>query len=348
MRYSSSHLKQFFTTFSASLILSGCASYDPNDIHHLSSSLPNFTQEQILPQVKDNQYCQADLDADLLYGMGYRFYRQRKLADAQTCLAMAAPEFPQAYCFLSDIAESSTNLTDEQKQQAMFRYTAFASTLNQTCAEYRLHLAYQDGDLGLKPNQKLSFLWLERTALHGDPKAQAKLAETYEKQQNDLIDAHAWVRIFNLDSEIEVVDKNAIKLDLDRITKQMTADQLAESDQVFLQNLARVRYKKDIYADEMRYKTAFYSASVHLAAPKALAGMNQTQREAFVSEQMAQALKVPEIKTNGQLISYIALAGFAQQAGKPFTLSQNPKLMTVIQDNELKTEDKIEKGRALI
>lgn len=346
--YKKINLKLITTGLATTFFLVGCASYDPQDINHLNASLPRLSQEQVLPKVSANQYCNTSMDSDLLYGMGYRFYRQRKLADAQTCLTMAAPEFPQAYCFLSDISENTTNLNAEQKQQTMFRYTARAATLNQTCAEYRLYQAYQDGGLGLDPNAKLSFLWLERTALHGDPKAQAQLADTYERQQKDLINAHAWVEIFNLDSGIEVVDKNAIKLDLERIANQMTPDQLAQSHDVFLLNLSRVRYKKDIYADEMRYKTAFYSASVYLEDPQAFKDQNQTQRESFVQKQMEDALALPYIKTNGQLISYIAIASYARQNGQIVTLSQNEKITDLLKDTSLSTQERIKQGKAAL
>lgn len=334
-----------------SLTLAACAS-DPNDISHLNATLPNFKQSDVLPKVSANQYCKPNLDGDLLYGMGYRFYRQRKLSDAQTCLAMAAPEFPQSFCYLSNIAENSTNLTQEQKQQAMFRYTAFAATKNQSCAEYQLHLAYAGDpnakDLDVKPQAKRAFLWLERAAIHGDPLSQAKVAETYEKAMNKPIEALAWVRIFNLDSEIEVLDKDAIKLDEKHLEDALTEAQRQESDAVFLQNLARVKYKKDVYAEDLRYKNAFYSGSVYLEAPDAMLSMTQAEREAFVQTQIQHALDLDYIKTNGQLVSYLALSAYAKAQNKPVNVENNSQIKALLENRELKTSEQIAKGKALL
>ena len=58
------------------VLLAACASTTPENtapkIPELNDTLPKLTLDSVLPKVSTNEYCNPAMEADLLFGIGYK------------------------------------------------------------------------------------------------------------------------------------------------------------------------------------------------------------------------------------------------------------------------------------
>nr|WP_315446461.1 sel1 repeat family protein [uncultured Pseudomonas sp.] len=315
-------------------VLAGCASKETP----LNDTLPLLTQQDVLPAVTASEHCNAQMDSDILFGIGFQMYENQELDDAKTCMVMAAPKHPRAFCYLSMITAQDEQLTTEQRNRQAFNYTAYAARQNDWCAEYGLYQDYKYGNSGVKADAALATRWLERSSLHGYPEAQKDLIKQYEEQGN-LVAAYAWTKIM-----AKADDATAS----DALRKKMTAAQIAEGDKRYSELAGQVTSKEAMYAEAREEDVGRYSAEIYQEWPDTFKGMSSTERYDYVKQTMYTAIKQPFTKSRGHVLSYIVIDRAAKLKKSYADISKDQRIVAIMEDPDLSVGETIESGLLVV
>jgi len=322
-----------------SALILGCVSTSEqhDTTADLNATLPQLTLKTVLPPAQANAYCTAQMDSDILYGLGTQLFSADDTANAKSCLIFAAPEHNRAFCYLSLIADRDQEKSQAEKDQESFNYIAYAASRNDWCAEYGMWRIYQIGSKGVEQDPELAKRWLERSALHGYGESQSALAYRYEADE-DLASSLAWSRI--------VGDDHAEQQE--QLRQKMDAKQLAASDKLYESLQKRVISKEAMYAQAREEDIGRYSATIHLNDPEVLQGMETEQRRDFIRQAMFTALELPYVETREQVTLYMVLSRRAQMLEPGADILQNPQLVALLQDTELSFEQANADARRII
>ncbi|MCU7247677.1 sel1 repeat family protein [Pseudomonas koreensis] len=314
-------------------LLVGCAAKEPS----LNDTLPKLTLQNVLPNVTANEHCNAQMDSDILYGIGFQMYENQELDDAKTCMVMAAPKHTRAFCYLSMIVRQDEQLTTEQRDTEAFNYTAYAALQNDWCAEYGLYQTYKYGNVGVEADAALATRWLERSSLHGYPEAQKELIEQHE-ERGELANAYAWTKVMKDD------DNTAA----DALKKKMTAAQIADGEKRYSELAAQVASKKAMYAEAREEDVGRYSAEIYQEWPDTFKGMSSTERYNYVKQSMYTALDLPFTKSRGHVLSYIVINRAALLKKPDANIAKDPRIVAIMDDPDLSVGETIESGLKVV
>ncbi|VXC68242.1 SEL1-like repeat protein [Pseudomonas sp. 8O] len=322
-----------------SALMLGCASTPEqhDTTADLNATLPKLTLKTVLPPAQANSYCTAQMDSDILYGLGMQLFNANDTANAKSCLIFAAPEHNRAFCYLSLIADRDQEKSQAEKDQESFNYIAYAASQNDWCAEYGMWRIYQIGSKGVERDPERAKRWLERSALHGYGESQSALAYRYEADE-DLASSLAWSRI--------VGDDHAEQQE--QLRQKMDAKQLDSSDKLYESLQKRVISKETMYAEAREEDIGRYSATIHLNDPEVLQGMETEHRRDFIRQAMFTALELPYVETREQVTLYMVLSRRAQMLEPGADILQNPQLVALLQDTELSFEQANADARRII
>ncbi|AZD20337.1 sel1 repeat family protein [Pseudomonas chlororaphis] len=306
------------------VLLAACATTAPEKtepkIPELNDTLPKLTLESVLPKVSANEYCNPAMDADVLYGAGYKLYEAEDFKSAKSCFAMAAPNYTRAFCYLSTSTDQETDRPKAERDRESFNYIAYSAAQNDWCAEYGMYATYWFGDKDIPQDKHLAVRWLERSALHGNPEPQQSLADAAE-ESGDLVKAYAWLK---------VIDNTEDTSQLDALKGKMSPEQLAEGEQRFSELKARVTSKQVMYDEARAEEVAIFSAEIHFDIPDLFKGMTTAERQAFVKAAIAKARDSGKFKLHYAVTQYIIVSRLAQQRYPGVDVLQNPKLVVAI------------------
>lgn len=319
-------------------LLAGCSAGTSDKAPALNDTLPKQTLQSVLPAVADNEHCNAQMDTDIAYGIGFGLFNDQEFDAAKNCLVMAAPKHTRAFCYLSVIAGQEESKTPEQQSTESFNYMAYSATQNDRCAEYGLYREYFYGTFAAKQDKALGLRWLERSAMHGYPDAQSTLVAHYEEQGN-LAAAYAWTRIMATADDTTAVE--ALKA-------KMTAEQLADGEKRYTELNPQVTSKKAMFDEAREEDVARYSAEIYQAYPDTFKGVPAAERHAFVKQSMLTAIAQPFTKNRGDVRSYIVIARHAQMKNPAADILQNPAITDLIKDTELSVDETIQQALVVV
>lgn len=323
------------------VLLAGCTTASDKTADKESSlndTLPKLTLQNVLPTVASNEQCNAQMDSDILFGVGFLLYENQELDAAKTCMVLAAPKHPRAFCYLSMIAGQDESKTDEQRNTESFNYMAYSALQNDWCAEYGLYQAYNYGNTSAKQDTALALRWLERSARHGYPEAQKDLIEKYEEQGN-LSAAYAWTRIMAKADDTSAAD--ALKA-------RMSAAQITDGDQRYTQLTGQVTSKQALYAEAREEDVGRYSAEIYQDYPDTFKGLSSAERYDYVKQSMFKAIDLPFVKGRGHVLSYIVVNRQAQLKKPGVDIAQDKKIVAVMKDDELSVAETIEQALSIV
>lgn len=318
----------------AVLIIMGCTTDNkttekkPFD---LNDTLPKLTVADILPTVSNNEYCQSNLDSDILYGIGYKLYNANKYEQAKACFVMAAPKQTRAFCYLSTITDRDSTISLEQRNKQSFNYTAYAASKNDWCAEYGMYLTYQYGKKGMAKNEELALAWLERSARHGSPGSQEEMFSYYDGNGN-LPAAYAWLKL---------ADNVRGSKRAENFKKDMTAEQIADGEKLYNELYAVIPSKQVIYDEARNEDVGLYSAEIYLMYPDFFKDMSSEERVSWVKKEMLTALKEPYINKRQQVVSYLIIVRNAQLKNPSVDILKNNKIVALLKDEKLTVEKRV-------
>lgn len=312
--------------------LAGCSTQEVP----LNDTLPKLTARALLPTVTENEYCNAQMDSDILFGTGLLMYEDGSRDVAQTCLVMAAPKHPRAFCYLSTMVLQSGDLT--KNKDLVFNYTAYAAMQNDWCAEYGMYDMYSSGTLGAKKDAALATRWLLRSAQHGYPDARKQLIKQYE-QQGNLAEAYAWSE-FLTDSEDAHIG--------DTLKTRMTPTQIAEADKRYNELTPQVASKADMAAEEREEDVARYSAQVYQNYPDTFKGLTSAERYDYVKKAINQAMELPFTKGPDHVVGYIVINRAAQLKLSGAKIANDPRIVSLMEDDALSVDELIESGLLVV
>ena len=315
-------------------VLAGCASKETS----LNDTLPLLTLQDVLPTVTANEHCNAQMDSDILYGIGFQMYENREFKDAKTCMVMAAPKQTRAFCYLSMVARHDEALTADQRNTHAFNYMAYAAMHNDWCAEYGMYESYKYGTLGAKQDAALALRWLERSSLHGYDASQQILIEQYEEQGN-LSAAYAWTRIMAKADDTTAGDD---------FKNRMNAAQIAEGDKLYSELVNQVTSKKALYDEAREEDVGRYSADIYLNYPDTFKGMSSAERYDYVKQTMFKAIEQPFTKNRGDVMSYIVIDRAAKLKKSYADISKDQRIIALMEDRELTVGETIESGLLVV
>lgn len=306
----------------------GCATQEVP----LNDTLPKLTAQALLPAVTANEYCNAQMDSDILFGTGLLMYEHGSSETAQTCLVMAAPKHPRAFCYLSTIEMQSGDLS--KNKDRVFNYTAYAAKQNDWCAEYGMYDMYRSGTLGAKKDTALATRWLLRSSQHGYPDAQKHLIKQYEAQGN-LAEAYAWSK-FLTDTEDTAIGTTLIT--------RMTPEQVAEADKRYNELVPQVASKAALAAEERAEDVARYSAQIYQDYPDTFKGLTSAERYAYMSQSIGDAMDLPFIRNRDHVLIYIVINRAAQLKKADANIANDQRIIALIEDKRLTVDETIESG----
>ncbi|WP_252189532.1 sel1 repeat family protein [Pseudomonas sp. SK3(2021)] len=304
----------------------------------LNDTLPKLTLQSVLPAVANNKQCNTQMDSDILFGIGFRLYDEQEFDAAKSCMVMAAPKHPRAFCYLSMIAGQDESKTVEQRNIEAFNYMAYSALQNDWCAEYGLYQAYNYGHTSVPKDTALALRWLERSSLHGYPEAQKDLIETYEEQGN-LSAAYAWTRIMAKADDTTAAD--ALKT-------RMSPAQIADGDQRYTELSGQVTSKQAMYAEAREEDVGRYSAEIYQDYPDTFKGLSSAERYDYVKQSMYKAIDLPFAKGRGHVLSYIVVNRQAQLKKPGVDIAQDKKIVALMKDDELSVEETIEQALSIV
>ncbi|CAI8852149.1 MULTISPECIES: sel1 repeat family protein [Pseudomonas] len=314
--------------------LAGCATQEVS----LNDTLPKLTAQALLPAVTANQYCNAQMDSDMLFGTGLLMYEDREYVEAKTCLVMAAPKYPRAFCYLSAMVHEDDTLTSEQSSTLAFNYKAYAATKNDWCAEYGIFEVFEYGTYGVKKDPAIALRWLERSSLHGYPEAQKELIKQYEKR-GDLTNAYAWTKIMANADDAQA--GNPLK-------NRMTPVQLAEAAKRYSELVPQVASKAAMAAEEREEDVARYSAQVYQNYPDTFNGLSSAERYDYVKQAIHQAMELPFTKGPDHVVGYIVINRAAQLKLPGARIENDQRIVTLMEDKALSVDEIVESGLLVV
>jgi hypothetical protein len=315
-------------------LLAGCASQAPS----LNDTLPKLTLQSVLPTVTANAHCNAQIDSDIVYGIGYQLYEEGEFKDAKTCMVMAAPKHTRAFCYLSMIARYDETLTVDQRNSEAFNYMAYAALQNDWCAEYGMYESYKYGRVGAKQDTALATRWLERSSLHGYAESQQILIEQYTQQDN-LSAAYAWTRIM---AKAEDATSG------DDLKAKMTAAQIAEGDKLYSELLTQVTSKKTLRDEAREEDVGRYSADIYQHYPDTFKGLSSAERYDYVKQTMLTAIEQPFTKSRGDVMSYIVINRAALLKKPDANIANDQRIVSLMEDEDLSVDETIESGLLVV
>ncbi len=324
------------------VLLAACASTPAQNTEpkrpELNDTLPKLTLDSVLPKVSANEYCNPAMDADVLYGAGYKLNEIEDYANAKSCFAMAAPHYTRAFCYLSTTTDQETDKPKAERDRESFNYIAYSASQNDWCAEYGMYATYWFGDKDIPKDRDLALRWLERSALHGNPEPQQSLADAAE-ESGDLVKAYAWLKI---------IDNTEDTSQLDALKSKMSPEQLAAGEQRFGELKARVTSKQVMYDEARDEEVAIFSAEIHFDLPDLFQGMTTAERQAFVKAAIAKARDSGQFKLHYAVTQYIIVSRLAQQRYPGVDVLQNPKLVATINNVNDGLEAAAKKSQAIL
>jgi hypothetical protein len=322
-------------------LLAGCSATSDQSSPKQSSlndTLPKLTLQSVLPTPTSNEHCNAQMDSDILFGLGFQLYEDQEWDSAKSCLELAAPKHPRAFCYLSIIAGQDESKSAEQRSTDAFNYMAYSATQNDWCAEYGLYQVYQYGGDGVKADPALASRWLERSSLHGYPEAQKELISQYEAQGN-LAAAYAWTKILAKADDTTATD--ALKA-------KMSAAQIAEGDKLFNELGTQVTSKKAMFAEAREEDVGRYSAEIYIDYPDTFKGLSSTERYDYVKQSMYKAIDLPFTKSRGHVLSYIVVNRAAQLKKPDANIANDKRIVALMEDDELSVNETIEQALVVV
>ncbi|ROL64159.1 hypothetical protein BK634_28765 [Pseudomonas chlororaphis] len=323
-------------------LLAACASTAPEKteptVLELNDTLPKLTLQSVLPQVAANEHCNPAMDSDLLYGTGFNLYELEDYKNAKSCFAMAAPHYTRAFCYLSTTTDQEQDKPKAQRDNESFNYIAYAASQNDWCAEYGMYATYWFGDKGFTKDPALATRWLERSAMHGNPEPQQRLADDAE-EAGDLVKAYAWLK---------VIDDTEDTSQLDALKAKMSPEQLAEGEQRFNELNARVTSKQVMYDEAREEEVSVFSAEILLDAPDTFKGVPMAERRAFVKQALVKARESGQFTKRGAVTQYIIVSRLAQQRYPRAEILNNKKLLAVINNIDVSVDTTVKKSLAIM
>lgn len=312
--------------------LAGCSTQEVP----LNDTLPKLTAQALLPAVTANEYCNPLMDSDILFGTGLLMFEDGSRDVAQTCLVMAAPNHPRAFCYLSTMVMQSGDLSKNKNQ--VFNYTAYAAKQNDWCAEYGMYDMYSSGTLGAKKDAKLAMRWLLRSSQHGYPDAQKELISQYEKQDN-LPEAYAWSK-FLIDTEDAAIGTT--------LKTRMSPSQVAEADKRYNDLVPQVASKAALAAEERAEDVARYSAQIYQDYPDTFKGLTSAERQAYMTRSIGDAMDLPFIRNRDHVLIYIVINRAAELKKPGANIANDQRIITLIEDKRLTVDETIESGLRVV
>ena len=324
------------------VLLAACASTPAQNTEpkrpELNDTLPKLTLDSVLPKVSANEYCNPAMDADVLYGAGYKLNEIEDYANAKSCFAMAAPHYTRAFCYLSTTTDQETDKPKAERDRESFNYIAYSASQNDWCAEYGMYATYWFGDKDIPKDRDLALRWLERSALHGNPEPQQSLADAAE-ESGDLVRAYAWLKI---------IDNTEDTSQLDALKAKMSPEQLAEGEQRFNELNARVTSKQVMYDEAREEEVSVFSAEILLDAPDTFKGVPIAERRAFVKQALVKARESGKFTKRGAVTQYIIVSRLAQQRYPRADILNNQKLLAVINNIDVSVGTTVKKSLAIM
>jgi len=325
-------------------LLTGCELSSPDE--KLDQSLPDLGLEQILPKAEANAYCTADMDSELLFGLGRLLidedqenhgvlrtqFASEEVQMARSCLAMAAPRYTRSLCSLAMVTAERPSVY--AKSEA-FNYIAYAAKRNEGCAQWALYDIYNIGKLKQPPDKALAMAWLERSARHGALEAQEEML-SQSKKQNKLALAYAWARVLG-DAE-----------NIEPLKQAMSPAQIAEGEQHYQQLLAQLPPQELRKKADRKELIALHMADVYMNHPQAFEGLSPLQRRQFMANVVDALEPNPDFQKRRQLYAYVLIARQANLTGPAVNLWQDPALHALLVNEKLGLEDTVARGLAIL
>ena len=315
-------------------LLAGCATQEVP----LNDTLPKLTAQDLLPTVSANEYCNAQMDSDIVFGTGLLMYEDGARDIAKTCLAMAAPKHPRAFCYLSSMIRQNGDLANEQTRTLAFNYTAYAAMQNDWCAEYGMYESYKYGIAGAKEDAALATRWLVRSSQHGYPDAQEKLVKQYEEQGN-LIEAYAWSKVM-ADADHTHADAT--------VKTRMTPEQITKGEKRYSELVPQVASKATKAAEEREEDVARYSAQIYQDYPDTFKGLTSAERYAYMKQSIGDAMDLPFIRNRDHVLIYIVIDRAAKLKMPGANIANDPRIVSLIKDKQLTVDETIESGLRVV
>ncbi|MFJ2686261.1 sel1 repeat family protein [Pseudomonas sp. NPDC087342] len=322
-------------------LLAGCSASSEQTTSKepsLNDTLPKLTLQSVLPSPSSNEQCNAQMDSDILFGLGFQLYGDQEWDTAKSCLELAAPKHPRAFCYLSMIAGQDESKNPDQRNSDSFNYMAYSAMQNDWCAEFGLYQAYQYGSSGATQDHALASRWLERSSVHGYPEAQKELIEQYEEQGN-LVAAYAWTKIMAKDDDSTAAD--ALKT-------KMTAAQIADGEKRYTELAGQVTSKKAMFAEAREEDVGRYSAEIYQDYPDTFKGLSSAERYDYVKQSMYKAMDLPFTKSRGHVLSYIVINRAALLKKPDANIANDQRIVSLMEDKELSVAETIEHGLLVV
>ncbi|WP_223505944.1 hypothetical protein [Pseudomonas sp. GL-RE-29] len=293
--------------------------------------------KKLRPTPKPNNYCNPNLDSDILFGIGYELFSQDNYPEAKSCFTMAAPNYDRAFCYLAIIAQHDDEPDEIKRNTEALNYTRYAASKNDWCAEYRMYENYKYGVNGLNPDKGFALYWLKRSAMHGYPEAQ-QLLKIYHFKQGELPLSYAWSKIIGQQADEPI----------ERAFKNMTNDQIIEGKK-HLEKLSKSVTSKQTLKDEaLKENIAFLSAGIHLDYPETFKDATYEERYEYIKKTVNEVAKKSKLKSKSDIFSFIVIARHAQKTQKKEDILNNKTIMNILENREFTTSEKIEKSLSIL
>ncbi|MGJ7518678.1 hypothetical protein ACSFE6_30590 [Pseudomonas baetica] len=304
-----------------------------------NSSKPASKNEvkKILPTPALSQYCNPNLDSDILFGIGYKLFTQDNYPEAKSCFIQAAPNYDRAFCYLAMIAQHGDEPNEIKRNTETLNYTRLAASKNDWCAEYKMYEYYKYGINGLQPDKGFALYWLKRSATHGYPEAQ-KLLKTYYFKQGELPLSYAWSRIIGQEAD-ETIESDF---------KSMTGDEINEGKK-HLKTLSKsVTSKQTLKNEALKENIAFLSAEIHINHPETFKETTYSERYEYIKKTVDEVTKKSKLKSKNDIFSFIVVARHALKSKNEENIINNKEVMDILENREFTTSEKIEKSLSII
>jgi hypothetical protein len=122
----------------------------------------------------------------------------------------------------------------------------------------------------------------------------------------------------------------------------MTKSQINESEKLY-KELKKIVTPKEILKNEaLMENIAFLSASIHLNHPKTFKNVSPAERHSFIKKAITVAQNKSNLKTRGEIESFIVVTRHAQKRLSGADILENPEIIKILKNSELTTSQKFE------
>lgn len=327
------------TLLFSAILITGCAGKNKDFWDEdLNNTLPKITLQEILPTPEPSKYCKPEMEGYLLYGFGLNFFNEQKLAEAKSCLIMAAPQNNRAFCFLADMIKNEKTITNIEKNKTVSNYISYSAAQKDWCAEYNMYQHYNWGVWGAQKDKALSIRWLRRSALQGYPHAQSTLLSHY-RSENDLPSVYAWSKVIG-DSDTP---------SLTRELTAMTPEQKAKGDLLYVMLKKNVHSKEVLLAEAIEQATGTTAAAIQMNYPEIFENSTPSHRYEITKKAIILSHdKSIKLNTLSKVFSYIAISQYAQNNGASTEILKNPEILKLLEDNDLTYPERLSKAKTII